>query len=205
MKVHNHMAEKILPQRTRLALVIAFSGIAILLIAGVVLANVFLTRATDSVTHILDDSLPTMLAVKGLSEQSAHMAVATPELIAAENNNTLKNVLHKQQQIGKAISHYLEIISSHLFAPEVELVIKSNQLRMHEIDAIGELVEQRIELHNTSNKILDDLLEIQADLSDNIPPIIYGINSLYNLNINRIEHRLIHSLKDLKSKKFMNE
>ncbi|MGE3535816.1 MAG: ATP-binding protein [Candidatus Tectimicrobiota bacterium] len=180
------------------ALLLAFSGVAIILLFAVALALYTAEQFSLAIQHTADDILPETLAALRLSERSVWLAAFAPTLASAETDAQL-------QQAGQRLDRMVQEIDTHLTFLEGRADVQVSKTVRAQVAVLAETLyslqeanTQRLTLRRQQQALSLDARQIHNELNDTVSPILYGITSLHQLLAKRAirgQTRAIHELQ----------
>jgi signal transduction histidine kinase len=182
---------------SKTALVLAFSGIAVILVLAVGLALYMSAQLGQAVRHALDDILPETLAALSLAERSALLAALAPTLASADNEAQLQQVATQLDGLLREIDTHLTFLGDQADGQAVSQVRTQVAVLAQTLQELKAANAQRITLRQQQHLVSAEVRQIHGELNDTVSPILYGVTSLHQLLAKRAIRKQASAVQEL--------
>ncbi|MEZ0169396.1 ATP-binding protein [Microvirga sp. TS319] len=161
-------------RRTRLGiggrLIMAFLGVGGLAVGACIVGWLSYARLSEELNSVATAHLPALAFSARLAESGANVIASTPDLAVAERRETYDRIRETLVERLAALRSVLnERSDQHSLSPELLVVADAIETNLKAIDRVA---ERRFPLHERSRKIGEELRWLQADLIEEIEPLI---------------------------------
>ncbi|WP_414473125.1 ATP-binding protein [Microvirga sp. M2] len=161
-------------RRTRLGiggrLIMAFLGVGGLAVGACIVGWLSYARLSEELNSVATAHLPALAFSARLAESGANVIASTPDLAVAERRETYGRIRETLVERLAALRSVLnERSDRHSLSPELLVVADAIETNLKAIDRVA---ERRFPLHERSRKIGEELRWLQADLIEEIEPLI---------------------------------
>jgi len=161
-------------RRTRLGiggrLIIAFLGVGGLAVGACIVGWLSYARLSEELNSVATAHLPALAFSARLAEAGANVIASTPDLAVAERREAYDRIRQTLVERLAVLRRVLkERNDEHSLSPELLVVTDGIEANLRSIDQIA---DRRFPLHERSRGIGEELRWLQADLIEEIEPLI---------------------------------
>jgi signal transduction histidine kinase len=185
----------------RAKLYAGFFGIALLTLFTTGFALYLFNQFGEIVNATASEAIPELMAVMGLSANSALLAAGAPVLAASQSEQELRQTEARLNRLVREINSSMDQLSADQLSASRHGAA-FNAIKWHSATITKTLVElkeatlKRLVLQQERHVDLTRLRGVQGDLVDTLNPIVYGATSLSNLFARRAGRRDVAALKN---------
>ncbi|MBA1155974.1 ATP-binding protein [Microvirga mediterraneensis] len=161
-------------RRTRLGiggrLIIAFLGVGGLAVGACIVGWLSYARLSEELNSVATAHLPALAFSARLAEAGANVIASTPDLAVAERREAydrIRQTLVERLAVLRSVLN--ERNDEHSLSPALLVVTEGIEANLKSIDQIA---DRRFPLHERSREIGEELRWLQADLIEEIEPLI---------------------------------
>ncbi len=151
-------------------LIIAFLGVGGLAVGACIVGWLSYARLSEEQNSVAKDHLPALAFSARLAEAGASVIASTPDLAVAERREAYDRIRQTLVERLLALRSVLnERSDAHSLSPELLVVTDGIEANLKAIDRVA---DRRFPLHERSREIGEELRWLQADLIEEIEPLI---------------------------------
>lgn len=174
-----------------------FFGIALLTLFITGFALYLFNQFGEIVNTTAGEAIPELMAVMGLSANSALLAAGAPVLAASQSEQELRQTEARLNTLVSEINSRLDQLSASDHGATFNTVKRHSATITKTLVELKVATQKRLILQNEKYSELGNLRSVQGDLVDTLNPIVYGATSLANLFARRAGRQDAAALKNM--------
>ena len=151
-------------------LILAFLGVGGLAVGACIVGWLSYARLSEELNSVATAHLPALAFSARLAEAGANVIASTPDLAVAERREAYDRI---RQTLVERLSVLRSVLNErnneHSLPPELLVVTEGIEANLEAIDRVA---DRRFPLHERSREIGEELRWLQADLIEEIEPLI---------------------------------
>ncbi len=151
-------------------LIIAFLGVGGLAVGACIVGWLSYARLSEELNSVATAHLPALAFSARLAEAGANVIASTPDLAVAERREAydrIRKTLVERVSVLRAVLN--ERNDEHSLSPDLLVVTNGIEANLNAIDRVA---DRRFPLHERARAISEELRWLQADLIEEIEPLI---------------------------------
>ncbi len=165
-------------------LIVAFLGVGGLAVGACVVGWLSYARLSEELNAVARAHLPALAFSARLAEAGANVIASTPDLAVAERRETYDRIRETLlNRLGVLRSVLNERVDNASLSPELLVVTDGIETNLKAIDQVA---DTRFPLHERSRSISEELRWLQADLIEEVDPLIDDAKFNIDSAINRV-------------------
>jgi signal transduction histidine kinase len=181
----------------RAKLYAGFFGIALLTLFITGFALYLFNQFGEIVNTTASEAIPELMAVMGLSANSALLAAGAPVLAASQSEQELRQTETRLNTLVQEINSSMDQLSASDHGATFDTIKWHSATITKTLVELKEATQKRLVLQHEKYSDLGNLRGVQGDLVDTLNPIVYGATSLANLFARRAGRQDAADLKDM--------
>lgn len=174
-----------------------FFSIALLTLFTTGFALYLFNQFGEIVNTTAGEAIPELMAVMGLSANSALLAAGAPVLAASQSEQELQQTETRLNRLVQEINSSMDQLSASDHGVVFDSIKWHSATITQTLVELKEATSKRLVLQNERYSDLGNLRGVQGDLVDTLNPIVYGATSLSNLFARRAGRQDAAALKNM--------